>query len=149
MIDANMPLNPQNAYARSKVCAEAALLTVSSINTVILRLPLVLGDNAKGNLRSLSRLARWGFLFPQIQNKRSVLRLESLPMLIEELIEQQTTGILHPRSHQVSTSELYQQLRSAKTFILPVPQGIIRFLRDRSRIFGKLFGDFYYNEGLL
>ena len=149
LIDANTPLNPQNTYARSKVCAEVALLAASSINTLILRLPLVLGDNAKGNLRSLSRLARWGFIFPQIKNKRSVLKLESLPQLIEELIEHQTNGILHPRSDQLSTTELYQQMRHAKTFIIPIPQAVIRFLRDRSRMFGKLFGDFYYKEGLL
>lgn len=148
-ISTSTPLNPQNAYAKSKVCAEVALQSDAALSTLILRLPLVIGDEPKGNLRSLARLSKVSPLFPKLTNLRSILRLTDLVRVINEAILHQTTGTLHPRSQQLSTSELYQQLRASSTLLIPFPPSVVIFLRNHSRFFAKLFGDFYYAEELL
>lgn len=138
------PRNPQNAYAKSKVCAEDVIQAQPSISSVIMRLPLVIGENPKGNVKSLQRLAKLSPVFLRIQNQRSILSLDALVHVIEEAIELKKTGIVHPYSQTLSTSELYQQLRPSRTLLIPLPQGIIHGLRSRSRFFSKLLGDFYY-----
>jgi UDP-glucose 4-epimerase len=147
-IDEKVRPNPQNAYAKSKVCAEEAIQNSSQISTLILRLPLVIGEHAKGNVQSLARIARLVPFFPTIKNQRSVLNLSTLVEVIEEAIATKASGVLHPRSQTLSTSELYQSLRKQPTWVVPFPQGVFRFLRQHSRFFAKLAGDFYYKEEL-
>jgi UDP-glucose 4-epimerase len=140
----NSPLNPQNAYAKSKVCAEEALQSTTQISTCILRLPLVLGPEPKGNVKALASLARWSPIFLKIHNQRSLLQLADLKNTIQEVIHQQTTGILHPYSVNWSTTELYQHLRGKKTLLIPLPVFLVNGLRKRSQFFAKLMGDFNY-----
>ncbi len=70
---------PQDAYARSKLAAESALLGVAgdtAMSIVVLRLPLVYGPGARGNFRRLVdavRARRW-LPFGAIDNRRSLHR---------------------------------------------------------------------------
>lgn len=48
---------PEDAYGRSKLAAERALLEVPQLETVIVRPPLVYGARARANLAALLRLA--------------------------------------------------------------------------------------------
>jgi nucleoside-diphosphate-sugar epimerase len=139
------PINPKSPYARSKVCAEQALIETSHIQPLILRLPLVLGDAPKGNLKSLAKLARLSPVFLQIPNRRSVLTLPDLTATIQSSIDSQAQGIVHPVSYDCSTSELYASYRR-HTWMIPIPTSWMKFLRRRFRVFGKLFGDFYYQN---
>jgi UDP-glucose 4-epimerase len=143
-IQLNSPLNPQNAYAKSKVCAEVALQSTTQISMCILRLPLVLGPEPKGNVKALASLARWSPVFLKIHNQRSLLQLADLTDTVQEVIHQETTGILHPYSVNWSTTELYQHLRGKKTLLIPLPVFLVNGLRQRSRFFAKLMGDFHY-----
>lgn len=74
---------PQDAYARSKLAAEASLLDVARgtpMEAVVLRLPLVYGPGVKGNLRALIdavRKRRW-LPIGAIDNRRSLLGVENL-----------------------------------------------------------------------
>jgi UDP-glucose 4-epimerase len=145
-IQLNSPLNPQNVYAKSKVCAEEALQLTDHISTTILRIPLVIGENPKGNVRSLAKLAKFSPIFIKCNNKRSVLYLDDLANIIEEAVNSNKQGTFHPYSENLSTSQLYQQLRGSSTFLIPLPINIQRFLRQRSRIMSKLLGDFYFVE---
>ena len=142
------PLNPQTTYAKSKVCAEKALQTTTQISTCILRLPLILGPEPKGNIKALASLARWSPIFLKIHNQRSLLQLGDLTNTIQEVIHQQTTGILHPYSVNWSTTELYQHLRGKKTLLIPLPGFVVSVLRTRSRLLSKLMGDSFYNQDL-
>ena len=77
------PPAPEDAYARSKAQAEAALLAAAggtSMEPVILRLPLVYGRGAKGNFRVLVDAVASGRLLPlaSIDNRRSLLSLANL-----------------------------------------------------------------------
>jgi nucleoside-diphosphate-sugar epimerase len=74
---------PQDAYARSKLAAEAALFDVARgtpMEVVALRLPLVYGPGVKGNLRTLIDAVRERRWLPvgAIDNRRSLLGVENL-----------------------------------------------------------------------
>jgi UDP-glucose 4-epimerase len=147
-IQFNSPLNPQSAYAKSKVCAEEALQTSNQISTCILRLPLMLGPEPKGNVKALATMARWSPIFLKIYNKRSLLQLDDLTNVVQEVIATQTNGILHSYSVNWSTTELYQHLRGKKTLLIPLPGFFLKVLRKRSRLLSKLMGDSFYNKDL-
>ena len=59
--------NPQDFYAKSKLEAEKVLWEISlksNLEVVVLRLPLVYGYAAKGNLYRLIRLIKTGIPLP-------------------------------------------------------------------------------------
>ncbi|MCA6441440.1 MAG: NAD-dependent epimerase/dehydratase family protein [Chitinophagaceae bacterium] len=60
------PLNAKDAYGKSKIMAEKYLrdwCTERNIQCVIFRLPLVIGRDAPGNLRSMVQAIRKGYYF--------------------------------------------------------------------------------------
>lgn len=69
---------PDDAYGRSKLSAEQALLTMAQrhdIHAVVLRLPLVYGEGMKGNMLQLFRAVHGGTPLPlgAVRNKRSLV----------------------------------------------------------------------------
>jgi nucleoside-diphosphate-sugar epimerase len=77
------PPAPADAYARSKLAAEQALWRAcarSSLEGVVLRLPLVVGPGARANVARLVRLVERGVPLPfgSIDNRRSLLSLGNL-----------------------------------------------------------------------
>jgi UDP-glucose 4-epimerase len=144
-------LSAKNAYAKSKVCAEQVLLGVQDkINVTILRLPLVYGDQVKGNLHQLKRLAAISPIFLRLNNKRSVIRLDDLTTIINEILINPQPGIYHPVSETVSTSTMYQWFRGQKTtWYLHVPAWIRRLIITKTKRGGKIIGDAYYSEELI
>ena len=74
--------HPDNFYAQSKLAAEEFLLSdniCAAIEPVIVRLPLVYGDGAKGNMATLVRLARSGIPLPLAgtNNRRSFINIQN------------------------------------------------------------------------
>jgi hypothetical protein len=74
-----------------------------------------------------------------------VLTLADLTTIIQEAIQNQQEGVLHPKSYDCSTSELYANYRT-HTWMMPIPRWLMKAARTRSRFFAKLFGDFYYEN---
>lgn len=75
--------NPKTSYAKTKLISEKKIINIfrnSFTNFTILRLPLVYGHNAKGNLHRLTRYISSGFPIPfkNIQNKRTLLNIKNL-----------------------------------------------------------------------
>lgn len=109
---------PLDAYARSKAKAEEALASVSGLDTVIVRSPLVYGAGVKGNLLSLLRLADspWPLPFGALRNRRSFVHVDDLArLLIDCAVRPEAVGRLYFASHQrpVSTRELVTGMRAA------------------------------------
>lgn len=77
LTEADAP-EPKNAYGRSKLAAERAVAS-SGVPFTSLRPVLVLGEGAKGNVRTLYRLARLPIPLPlgSIKAKRSFLSIEN------------------------------------------------------------------------
>ena len=109
---------PEDAYARSKAGAEAALATVTGLDTVVVRSPLVYGAGVKGNLLSLLRLADspWPLPFGALNNRRSFVHVDDLArLLIECATHAQAVGRVYfaAHEHSVSTCELVAGMRVA------------------------------------
>ncbi len=75
--------HPEDAYGRSKLAGEEALVAISGntgLEPVILRPPLVYGPNTKGNLVSLMKICRMAppLPFAAVNNQRSLINVNNL-----------------------------------------------------------------------
>ena len=129
-------LVPNDAYARSKVDAEqrlAAIATGTSLDTVVLRLPLVYGPRVKGNfLTLLDAVARSAPLpFGKIANRRDLLYVGNLVQAIVALVDAPGTvggAWLAADGEAVSTAELVRRIASALEVpprVLNVPKPLV------------------------
>jgi nucleoside-diphosphate-sugar epimerase len=134
----NLP-NPQDAYSISKLEAEKILRDISAktdLEVVIVRLPLVYGYGAKGNLKSLIQLVNFGIPLPfsLINNRRSLIGIDNLIDLLISCIdhpEAKGKTFLVSDDEDLSTPDLINYIasamgRSARLFPLPIP--LLKFL---------------------
>lgn len=88
------PLAPQDAYARAKAEAEAALRAVAGLALTVLRPPLVYGPGAQANFLALLRAVahRWPLPFASIDNRRSLAGIGNLVDATVRCIESTVTA---------------------------------------------------------
>jgi nucleoside-diphosphate-sugar epimerase len=124
--------NPHDNYAISKFEAEKALWEVASktgLEVVVIRLPLVYGHGAKGNLARLIKIIYSKIPLPLggIQNKRSLIGIDNLVDILARFIEHPNAAgktFLVSDGEDLSTPELIRLLastmgQSAKLFTVP------------------------------
>lgn len=130
-IDENFPLNGKSAYARSKILAEQHLVQWSrseGVNLVILRLPLIFGDNAPGNLGAMERAvkARYYFQIGKGNAQRSMIHVKQLAEFVPTLIGKSgiynLTDGYHPTYAEVA--DRFGKLHNRRIFSFP--EGIIK-----------------------
>jgi nucleoside-diphosphate-sugar epimerase len=91
-IDENAPLLGNSPYAKSKIMAEEMIQTwcaSNGVNCVILRLPLVVGENAPGNLGAMEKAIRKGYYFRLGSGlaRRSMVNAVDVAKLIPSLLD--------------------------------------------------------------
>jgi nucleoside-diphosphate-sugar epimerase len=91
-IDETAPLLGNTPYAKSKIMAEEMIQTwcvKNGVNCMILRLPLVVGENAPGNLGAMEKAIRKGYYFRLGTGnaRRSMVNAVDVAKLIPSLIE--------------------------------------------------------------
>ena len=136
--------NPQDAYSISKFEAEKFLWEISNssnLEVVVIRLPLVYGYGAKGNMRQLMKLINLGIPLPLslIKNQRSLIGIDNLVDVLSRCIdhvEAKGKVFLVSDYKDLSTPELISLMatamgRSARLF--PFPISLLKF-------FGFIFG---------
>ena len=153
--------NPQEPYAISKYEAEQGLLKLSknsSLEVVIIRPPLVYGNNVPGNFGRLIQWASAKFMLPlplgSVNNARSLIAIDNLASFI-------ITCTLHPKASNeiflisdngaLSTPQLLKNIAKAfnkKALLLPVPVSLMFFMAkllgkeaDAVRLFSSLVVD--------
>jgi nucleoside-diphosphate-sugar epimerase len=134
-IDEDHPAIPRSDYGISKLEAEQGLLALAGRNglePVILRLPLVYGPGARGNLRSLFSLAKLGLPLPlaAIDNRRSLLGLSNLLQAIELAMTIPDLGgqVFYLEDATVSTPDLLRRIAGATgrpAWLFPVPPRLL------------------------
>lgn len=109
-ITARTEPRPANFYGRSKLEAEEGLRALESpaFRVAVLRCPMVYGPGCeRGNFPSLVRLARKAPVFPDVENRRSMIYVKNLAELVAQLISRGGSGIFLPQNAEYSrTSEL-------------------------------------------
>lgn len=145
---------PQNAYARSKLDAERALLQVAgttSLELAIVRPPLIYGPGAKGNLLRMLKLVSSGLPVPlrSLRNRRNLVSLDNLCDALALCCEAQAaagqTFLLaepEPRSTADIFAALYRGMGRTSR-LLPVPSPLLQAaarLVGKSDLYEKLCG---------
>lgn len=142
--------NPDNFYGQSKLDAENILedMQNSNFKISILRPPMIYGLGSKGNFPKLISFARKTLIFPKYDNKRSALYINNLTYYIKMLIDQEESGLFFPRNKEtLNPFSIVNQVASIDNrfvWFTKIFNPFISFLKRRSRIINKIFGDFYY-----
>lgn len=144
---------PTTYYGKSKLQAEESIWRLQENDkfiVAIIRPPMVYGPGCNGNYTKLVKIAKILPIFPDIENKRSVISIQNLCSFMTTCIECGEPGVYHPQDNDYAcTTELYTSIRkrlgkgTRKTricnkFILHASKKIT-FLR-------KMFGDCYYKD---
>jgi UDP-glucose 4-epimerase len=144
-------IKPVTKYGKSKKAAEDILLNIfkrKKSKLSIIRPPMVYGVNAKGNPNKFQKLANLLPFFPKVNNKRSFISIDCLVKVMNEMILQERTGIVHPMDEQyMTTFELFSKYRNyigKKAIPLNVTGKLIKFFLWIP-ILNKMFGDLYYD----
>jgi nucleoside-diphosphate-sugar epimerase len=131
--------NPHDNYAISKFEAEKALWEVASktgLEVVVIRLPLVYGHGAKGNLAHLIKIIYSKIPLPLggIQNKRSLIGIDNLTDMLVRCVEHPDIAgktFLVSDGEDLSTPELIRLLASAlgqSAKLFTIPTFLLKFL---------------------
>ena len=163
--------NPTTPYGISKYEAEQglqAIATETGMEIVIIRPPLVYGNNAKGNLEILLKLAKLGIPLPfaALHNKRSLVSVENLVDFIIVCISNPAAAnqtFFVSDAQDLSTTQMIKNIgkfagKTAKKPIIlfPFPKILLKLLLQligeqeiSQRIYGSLQVNIEKNKQLL
>ncbi|MSU02131.1 NAD-dependent epimerase/dehydratase family protein [Tissierella pigra] len=150
VIDENTPLKPNNAYGKSKLEAEELIKTLEdgSFKIAIIRPPMVYGEDCKGNYQRLSKLAKITPIFPEIDNKRSMIYIDNLSEFVKLLIDNSSNGLFCPQnSEYVNTSEMVRliaEVHGKKIVMTKIFNPILKLVKLST--INKVFGDLIYEK---
>ena len=140
---------PVSLYAKSKYEAEKQLeaLGDEKFTVSIVRLPMVYGHNAPGNISLLLKLVRKSFMLPfgQIHNQRSFLYIGNLVYGINEIVRQRKGGIfLLSDDMPIGTTTLIESIAKAyrkKVYLVHLPLFDALLKKITPSLYQKLFCD--------
>lgn len=112
-ITKSSPVNPVNAYGKSKAEADEAIEKEAdnSFRFACLRPPMVYGKGCKGNYQSLRTFALKIPFFPNYRNQRSMIYIGNLCAFVKECIDEGKSGLFFPQNAEyVNTSEMVKEI---------------------------------------
>ncbi|MGA4516282.1 NAD-dependent epimerase/dehydratase family protein [Solibacillus silvestris] len=150
VIDKDSPLKPKSNYGRSKLQAEN-LITVTECDTfkvAILRPPMIYGKGCKGNYTRLANLAIKTPIFPNVENKRSMIYIDNLSEFVRLLIDDDKNGLFHPQNKDyVCTSKMVEMIATLHGTNIILTKLFNPFLKFIAlNIVKKVFGDLVYDK---
>jgi len=150
-INENTLLEPYSHYGKSKKLAEEKLTQLFKHADSILctlRCPMVYGLNSKGNPKFIEKLASLVPFFLDYPNKRSFISVENLCTYLLYIINNQTSGIIHPENMELMTTfqlfKYFRDQKNKKTYSIRFLNPIIYLLKWLP-IINKIFGDSYFD----
>jgi nucleoside-diphosphate-sugar epimerase len=150
VINKNTPTIPKSNYGKSKLQAEELIsaLENNSFKVAILRPPMIYGKGCKGNYTKLAKLALKTPVFPNIENKRSMIFIDNLSEFIREVINCSKSGVFHPQNNDyVCTSEMVKTIAELHGTKLRMTKSFNFFLKLISiSTVKKVFGDLVYDK---
>lgn len=150
VINEKTPLKPISNYGKSKLQAEELITPLSDndFKVAILRPPMIYGRECKGNYSRLSRMAREIPIFPEIDNKRSMIYIYNLCEFIRLLIDDGNSGLFLPQNTEyVRTSQMVKTIADIHGKKLWLTRLFNPFLRTLEfDMVKKVFGDLVYEK---
>lgn len=153
IVDKDTPLKATSAYGKSKIEAEELInkLQGECFTVSTLRPPMVYGKGCKGNYSRLAGLALKTPIFPNIDNKRSMIYIDNLSEFVKQLIDNQSAGLFFPQNTEyVNTSEMVRliaEVHGKKIMMTKLFNPLLRLLNVST--VNKLFGDLVYRREAL
>ena len=154
LITKDTQLSPSNCYGDSKMQAEKGLqlLKDNSFKVVVLRPPMIYGENCKGNYPTLSKFAKKLPIFPYVQNERSMLYVGNLTEFIKLMIDNNEDGVFFPQNAEyANTSELVKsisQVHNKKIIIVKGFSWALKIMSKFTDLVNKAFGNLTYDMEL-
>ena len=108
--------NPTTAYGKSKHEADEEIkkLEDDSFKFCCLRPPMVYGKGCKGNYQSLRAFALKFPIFPQYDNKRSMIYIGNICEFVKEAIDEEKQGLFFPQNAEYTrTSDMVREIAKA------------------------------------
>lgn len=140
-------------YGDSKIQAEEGLIPLQDniFKVAILRPPMIYGKGSKGNYPKLAKLAQKTPVFPNFDNKRSMLHIENLSELISLIIKNKDEGTFFPQNPDyVKTTDLVKTVAdyyNNNILFTKLANPLIQVLKNIT-IFNKVFGNLYYDKSM-
>lgn len=142
--------SPSDFYGDSKLQADLAVQAMRgrSFAVAVMRPPLVYGPGCRGNFMKLLRVAVRAAVFPDIDNRRSMIYTDNFSEFVRLAVDGRWDGVFFPQDREyVSTKETvaaYRRLAGKKTRLLWTPAAVQRVL-SLSPAFRKVFGSRIYS----
>lgn len=150
VIDKDSPLNPRSNYGKSKLQAEELISAIEddTFKVAILRPPMIYGKGCKGNYTRLTNLAIKIPIFPDVDNKRSMIYIDNLSEFVRLLIDDSKSGLFHPQNNEyVCTSEMVEMIAELHGTSIKMTKLFNVFLKLISiNTVKKVFGDLVYDK---
>ena len=145
---------PINFYGNSKLQAEQGILPLQSegFNVVVIRPPMIYGKDSKGNYPLLAKFAKITPVFPNIENKRSMLHIDNLTEFIRLMIEHSENGIFFPQNREyIKTAEMVKTIadvKGKKIWITKIFNPLLVVLGGKVNVINKVFGSLLYSQDI-
>lgn len=152
VIDQDTVPNPKSKYGKSKLQAEELInsLNDESFKVATLRPPMIYGKGCKGNYPRLANLALKTPVFPDVENRRSMIYVDNLSEFIRKIADKNKGGIYYPQNQEyVCTSELVNliaQSHKKRIYLTVLMNPLINLFK--MNIVKKVFGNLIYDQNL-
>ena len=144
--------NPKSNYGKSKLQADLEIEKMNSeaFKVAILRPPMVYGEGCKGNYQLLRKAALKLPVFPDIQNKRSMIHIKVLCEFVKIIIDRESSGYYHPQNDKyMCTYDMVQEIAKSEGKTIKgvkIFNPLIRILNIN--VINKVFGDLIYDKSI-
>ncbi len=145
-IKKSTPVNPVNAYGKSKAEADEEILKLAGedFKFACLRPPMVYGKGCKGNYQSLRSFALRSFVFPDYKNQRSMIYIGNLCEFVKQVIDLEKSGLFFPQNAEYTrTSDMVRIIAEAngkKIMLTKAFNWVIKivYINVVKKVFGSL-----------
>lgn len=152
IITEDTPLKPKTHYGKSKLQAEQYIKSIESekFKVAIVRPPMIYGRNCPGNYQRLRKLALKTPLFPNIENKRSMIYIDNLSEFLRCLVDKEIEGLLSPQNKEyVCTSNLVLKIAKYNKKRIYLTKLFNQLLKCKlSSVIQKVFGNLLYKKNI-
>ena len=154
LIDKDTIPKATDFYGQSKLEADRELQKLQDENfrVVIIRIPMVYGPECKGNFPRLKKIAKRTPIFPDIENKRSMIYIENLCEFMKQCIDNLYSGIYYPQNKEyLSTKEIIKVMSESmnrKIWFTKIFNPFLKLLSKKINIINKVFGSKIYKKEL-
>ncbi|XKH50445.1 NAD-dependent epimerase/dehydratase family protein [Chryseomicrobium palamuruense] len=148
VIDKDTVPKPKNSYGKSKYEAEQLIkgLENERFKVAIVRPPMIYGPNCPGNYARLSKLAKITPFFPKIDNKRSMIFVDNLSIILTQIIDTAKSDNYMPDNIKLSSAlqivSLIAKANGKSINSVSIFNNIL--IKTNLKPFNSLFKDLYY-----